>query len=82
MTMNETTRILCAISATEPCSFGEFLNGLGDDRPEWRQIFLTLESLEEQELCKVERAGGRIQALQLTPLGAERAREALRGADR
>lgn len=82
--MNETTRILCAISSTEPCTFGEFLNELGDDRPEWRQLFSTLESLEAQELVTIERFGGngRIDTMQLTDLGAERAREAQREASR
>ena len=81
--MNDTARILCAISATEPCTFGEFLDGLGDDRPEWRQLFLTIDALEEQELITVDRQmNNRINALQLTELGAERAREAMKEARR
>lgn len=85
--MNETARILCAISSTEPCTFGEFLDGLGDDKPterdEWRPLFLTLDSLEEQRLVQVWRANDqRITAMQLTELGAERAREAQREANR
>lgn len=83
--MNETARILCAISSTEPSTFNEFLNDLGDkpeDRAEWRALFLTLESLEEQELVTIQRTRGKIDTLILTDLGAERAREAQREANR
>lgn len=81
--MNLTGRILTAISATEPCSFNEVLRGLGDDAPEkgakqdWYILFKTLESFEESGLVEIERSGDRIDSLQLTSLGAERAREAL-----
>lgn len=82
--MNATSKILTAISATEPCSFREFLRGLGDDAPEkgdkqdWYILFKTLESLEESGLVEIERTDNAIDSLILTPLGAERAREALR----
>lgn len=83
--MNLTTRILTAISSTEPSSFREFLRGLGDEAPEkgakqdWYILFKTLESLEETGLVEIERTGSAIDTLILTDLGAERAREALRG---
>lgn len=83
--MNETTRILVNISSTEPCVLSEVLTGLGDHAPrrghneEWRVFFLQLESLEAMGLVKIERLNGRIQSLMLTSIGAERAREALRG---
>ncbi len=84
--MNETARILCAISSTEPCTFYEFLRGLRSSKPEtgseYRQLFLTLESLEEQEFVTIERTKGRIDTLMLTDLGAERAREAQQEANR
>lgn len=86
LVMNETTRILCAISSTEPSTFGEFLDGLKGDLPgsssDWRQLFQTLEALEEQELVIIERLNGRIDTLMLTELGAERAREVITGQDR
>lgn len=75
--MTETARILCAIGYTEPSTFNEFLRELGDDRPEYRVLFPMLKTLEKQELVIIERFhGGRIETLQLTDLGAERAREA------
>jgi hypothetical protein len=82
--VNETARILSAIGFTEPSTFNEFLNELGDDRPEWRQLFLTLDMLEEQELVTIDRfnGNGKIDTMQLTSLGAERAREAQQEANR
>lgn len=85
--MNYTSRVLTAISAMAPCSFNELLQGMGDEAPtngaEYRVLFLTLESFEESGLVEVERASnGRVDTLMLTNLGAERAREILRGADR
>lgn len=79
--MNETARILCAIGNTRRTpTFDGFLNALNGDKPdsrdEWRVLFLTLESLEAQELVTIERVRGRIDTLILTDLGAERAREA------
>lgn len=80
-----TTQVLAHIPSTEPATFNEFLNALGDDAPEkddrnsWRELFKTLESFESLELLEIERCDGRISALQLTPIGAERAREVLKG---
>jgi hypothetical protein len=81
--MNLTTRILTAISSTEPTTFGELCRGLGSDKPEsrdeWRQFFLTLDSFEESKLVEIERdRNDRIETLILTDVGAERAREALK----
>lgn len=81
--MNQTSRVLTSIALTEPTSFGELLNALGDDKPEgkteWREFFETLEFLERGELIEIERNNGRVETLILTNLGAERAREALKG---
>lgn len=75
--MNDTARILCAISSTEPCTFREFLDALGDDRPaRWGDLFSTLEKQELVTIERVDHKHGRINAMQLTELGAERAREA------
>lgn len=83
--MNLTAKILTAIPSTENASFNEFCQGLGDDKPEdrvdWRILFQTLESLEASGLVEIDRHGDKIDSLILTELGAERAREALRGND-
>jgi len=82
--MNQTTRLLTTISSTEPISFRDLCFDLGDDRPEkgdnagWRELFESIEALEQCALVEVSRLNGRIDSLQLTDLGAERAREALR----
>ena len=80
--MNLTSKILTAISATEPSTFGELCQGLGSDKPDckedWYILFKTLESFEERGLVEIERMGDKIDTLILTSLGAERAREALR----
>jgi hypothetical protein len=81
--MNETTRILINISSQEPSTLNEVLRGLGDDAPErgqrheWHIFFRQLESLEELGLVEITRLNGRVDTLQLTEIGAERAREAL-----
>lgn len=81
--MNPTTRILTAISSTEPSSFSEILSGLNGDRPqeksEFRTFFETIRALESAELIEVDWTGDRLNSAILTPLGAERAREALKG---
>jgi hypothetical protein len=82
--MNLTTRILTAIPVTEPGSFNEILRALGDDAPErgdktaWSEFFRTIDAFEQSGLIEVERRDGRFESAQLTDLGAERAREALR----
>jgi len=85
--LNETARILCAIGYTSPTRFNDLLTKLGQGTVhdiEWRELFEMLETLEKQELITIERyhGRGRINTLQLTDLGAERAREALTGQDR
>lgn len=82
--MNLTTRILVNIGATESTSFRELCNALGDDTPEkgdskgWRELFQTIDALEQCALIEVERRDSRFESAILTPLGAERAREALK----
>jgi DNA-binding PadR family transcriptional regulator len=79
MSMNETARILCAISADKPMYLGEFFERLGTERPGWHVIHTALVDLEAQELVKIHRRARTISAVQLTSLGAERAREAMEG---
>jgi DNA-binding PadR family transcriptional regulator len=72
--MNETARILCAISADKPMDFGDFLKAIeqsGDTN-----LYALLRTLEEQELIKTEGTCSPITFIELTDLGAERAREA------
>lgn len=72
--MNETARILCAISADKPMDFGDFLKAI--DQQLDAKLLATLRSLEQQELIKTEGTCSPITFIELTPLGAERAREA------
>lgn len=85
--MNVTARILCAISADRPTSISEMWDKMGYDRPvTMNEVLATLrmvESLAEQELVILSRCPlNRINSMRLTPLGAERAREAITGRDR
>jgi len=79
-----TKDILINIPSLEPASLNEVLRGLGDDAPtrgerhEWYIFFKQIESLEELGLVEVTRLGNRIDTLQLTEIGSERAREALK----
>lgn len=77
--MNETARILCAISAEKPTTLGVLLESLKPDCPPWHLLFHTLVALESQELVKIRRENNIMRTLQLTPLGSERAREAMEG---
>lgn len=72
--MNETARILCAISANKPMDFGDFLKAI--DQPGDDKLYAALHTLEAQGLIATEGTCSPITFLQLTPLGAERAREA------
>jgi len=78
--LNETARILCAISADRPMDFGDFLKAI--DQQVDGKLLAMLRTLEEQELITTEGTCSPITFIQLTPLGAERAREALTGQDR
>lgn len=76
-----TPTLLRAIPSTEPTDFREFLNCLGIDAPArgdhagYAELFEELRALEALGLVEVERTGGSIESLMLTPLGAERVRE-------
>lgn len=72
--MNLTASILCALSIDEAMDFGDFLKTIkqpGDD-----DLYALLRSLEQQGLIKTEGTCSPITFIQLTALGAERAREA------
>jgi hypothetical protein len=72
--MNETTRILCAITPDRPMDYGDFLKAI-DQQPDAKLLAL-LRSLEEQGLIATEGTCSPITFIELTELGAERAREA------
>ena len=79
--MNDTTRILCAISGTdEDTDISDILVNAGITLlPTTAQIHglvKTLEALEETQLVRLARFNGAIRFARLTELGAERAREA------
>lgn len=74
--MNDTARILCAIEDDKPTTIRVLLDVLVPNRPPWTQIRATLMTFEAQELVTIHHNKGMITAVQLTPLGAERAREA------
>lgn len=78
--MNDTARILCAISADKPMDFGDFLKAVGQ-QPDGK-LFATLRTLEAQGLIKTEGTCSPITFIELTPLGVERAREVITGQDR
>ncbi len=78
-----TDDILAAVSSTECVDFGEFCGGPGADRPEagdragWRDVFTLLGDCEREGLVEVERVGGKIETLILTPAGAAKVRAKL-----
>ncbi len=82
--MNETIAILCALSETEPTNTADLLNRLGlkalDEGA--LRLYATLQSFEELQMIVVTRQRGTPASMLLTPLGAERAREATEGAQR
>jgi DNA-binding PadR family transcriptional regulator len=78
--MNETARILCAIGTTDRVYADQFVKNLGDPIS-FPELFALIKTLEEQRLVTTVRSGhdGLI-SLNLTELGAERAREVMEGA--
>jgi hypothetical protein len=74
--INETVRVLCAIGSTDRVYADEFLRNLRDPIP-FPELFALIKTLEEQRLVTTVRSGhDGIISLNLTELGAERAREA------
>lgn len=78
--------ILAAISSTEPCTFGEFLDGLPDvpekgDREAWSELLGRLKLAERLGYVEIERASrdGSIESLMLTPAGIDRLKHHDRG---
>jgi hypothetical protein len=73
--------ILGSAGSTEPSDFGELLRGMGDEAPErgdregWRSFFDSLGMLENLGLVDVDRIGGKVNSVMLTPKGADKARE-------
>jgi len=78
--MNETARILCAIGSQARCSLETIIEGMGDKKPTTAAgvsvLISTLEAFESTELLRLYRYRGKVIGAELTPLGAERAREA------
>lgn len=78
--MTEET-ILAAIGFTEPSTFSEFCEALGDDCPqsgnraEWTDVFGKLRVLESERYVIIVRDRQNIQQLQLTEKGANRIRD-------
>jgi hypothetical protein len=75
--------ILSAIGSTEPSTFGEFCNALGDDCPAsgdkngWRAVLSFISLGERSGFITVDRVGGKIDSLLLTRQGADRVRSKL-----
>lgn len=73
-------KILSCIGSTEPSTFSELCQALGDDLPErgdkagWRQVFTLVESGERMGFIEVDRVAGKIDSLMLTRQGADRVR--------
>lgn len=81
--MNLTTKLLIGIGVDQPTTFRDLERILGpdapgkDERAGWRQVFEQIDALEQCALVTVSRRSGyRFGSVQLTALGAERAREA------
>lgn len=80
--MNLTTKLLIGINADRPTTFHDLVQLLGDDAPlkddraAWRKVFELIDVMEQCALATVNRRDGhRFGSVQLTDLGAERARE-------
>jgi len=72
-------KLLPLIGYTEPTTFSELCNALGDDKPEerseWAELFSAIEKCEEAGYIEIERGGGgRISSLQLTEEGVDMVR--------
>lgn len=70
----EDLNFIALIPSTEPATFNELCQALGDDRPrertEWRLLFLRLERFEAEGYLEVSRVAGKIDGVQLTESGA------------
>ena len=62
------------IPCTEPFTFNELCQALGDDCPHdkgaWRALFVRLEGFETEGYVEVSRVAGKIDGVQLTESGA------------
>lgn len=70
----EDLNFLSLIPSTEPFTFNELCQALGDDCPhdkgEWRALFMRLENFESDGYIEVSRVAGKIDGVQLTESGA------------
>jgi len=66
--------LLLCIGSTEPSSFNEILQALGDDKPEWRDLFRALDEAERKDLIEIDRVNGKIDSVILTEAGAAHVR--------
>ena len=75
--------ILSAIGSTEPSTFSEFCQALGDDCPasgdkdNWRRVLNLISTCAQLGFITVDRVGGKIGSLMLTKQGADRVRSKL-----
>jgi hypothetical protein len=75
--MNETARILCAIKPDESVTFRTLWKRLPD--VDLTRVMDVIDTFEKQELVVVDNSR-HFTEVRLTPLGVERAREAMEGA--
>lgn len=71
--------LLSSIGSTEPSTFGEICQALGDDKPsdkgEWRDFFGLVTAVEKEGLVEVEKFDGKIESMILTEAGVAKLKE-------
>lgn len=71
--------LLSSIGSTEPSTFGEVCQALGDDKPsdrdEWREFFGLANAAEKEGLIEVEKLDGKIESMILTEAGVAKLKE-------
>lgn len=71
--------LLSSIGSTEPSTFGEICQALGDDKPsdrgEWREFFGLVDAAEKEGLIEVDKSDGKIESIILTEAGVAKLKE-------